>query len=468
MTDVLDLTAFGVPDLDTLARVTGATLELAATGTTCEHPIRLIGGRDVIEKATGLLLDSTRDIRASVPCGNRRASRCPHCSTLYKYDAYNVVVAGLRGGRETPATVAANPRLFVTLTAPTFGRVHLGPAKDGTRRPCNPRRDGTGCGRWHAPGDPLIGTPLDVPGYDYAGHVLFNALAGKLWSKTTDHVRRAFAGVLGIPRRELRDHLTLTFAKVAEYQVRGVVHFHAVVRIDGPTGPGSTPPACATLDQLEHAIRTAVASTRLEVPESRALGQREVSWGRQIDIRPIAGDALDGELSDVTVARYVAKYATKGAETAGTELPPIACRDCSATGHRVIEGHDPIPCGSCDATGRRYDLDPWDLREHHRILIETCWRLGAVPELAGLRLRQWAHMLGFGGHFATKSRTYSTTFGALRQERADYMAAHDPLAVAFAESEDLIVINHWSFAGHDDGPPRAWSESSREEWGSDG
>jgi hypothetical protein len=30
------------------------------------------------------------------------------------------------------------------------------------------------------------------------------------------------------------------------------------------------------------------------------------------------------------------------------------------------------------------------------------------------------------------------------------MAAHDPLAVAFAESEDLIVINHWSFAGHDD------------------
>jgi hypothetical protein len=450
MTDTLDLAAFGVESIDQLARVVGATLELQATGTTCEHPIRLIGARDVIEKATGLLLDSTRDIRASVPCGNRRASRCPHCSTLYKYDAYNLVAAGLRGGRETPATVAANPRLFVTLTAPTFGRVHLGPDKAGNRRPCNPRRDGSGCGRWHAPGDPLIGTPLDPIGYDYAGHVLFNALAGKLWSATVTEIRRTFARVLGIPRRALRDHLALTFAKVAEYQARGVVHFHAVIRLDGPDGPGSTPPAGVTLDQLEQAIRTAVASTRLQVPDTRELGERDVSWGEQLDIRPIAGDALGGELTDTTVARYIAKYATKGAETAGTELPPIACRDCNATGYRPVEGCGSIPCGSCEATGRRYDLDPWNLREHHRILIETCWRLGGIAELAPLRLRQWAHMLGFGGHFATKSRTYSTTFGALRQERADYMAAHDPLATAFAESEDLIVINLWSFAGHDE------------------
>jgi hypothetical protein len=463
----LDLAAFGVPDLDTLTRVAGATIELQSAGT-CEHPIRLIGGRDVIEKATGQLLDTQRDIRASMPCGNRRAARCAYCSTLYKYDAYNIVVYGLRGGQRTPDTVAANPRVFVTLTAPTFGRVHLGPDKQGNRRACNPRRDGSGCGRWHAPGDPLIGTPLDPEAYDYAGHVLFNALASKLWSATTKEIRRAFAQVLGIPRRKLSDHLKLEFAKVAEYQTRGVVHFHAVIRIDGPDGPGSSPPACATLDQLETAIRNAVTSTHVQVPDTRELGEHAVSWGAQLDIRPIAGDALGGELTDSTVARYVAKYATKGAEAAGSELPPLACRDCDATGYRVIEGCGPIPCGSCEATGRRYDLDAWRLREHHRILIETCWRLGVIAELAPLRLRQWAHMLGFGGHFATKSRTYSTTFGALRQERADYMAAHDPLATAFDESEDLIVINHWAFAGHDDGPPRTRSESSREEWSPDG
>jgi hypothetical protein len=208
-----------------------------------------------------------------------------------------------------------------------------------------------------------------------------------------------------------------------------------------------------------------VASTRLVVPESEALGAPVLAWGRQLDIRPIGADRLNGgQLSDVVVARYIAKYATKGAEAAGAELPPLACRDCAATGYRVVEGCDPIRCGSCDATGRRYDLDPWDLREHHRILIETCWRLGAVPELAPLRLRQWAHMLGFGGHFATKSRTYSTTFGALRQERADYMARRDALTTALAESEDLIVINHWSFAGHDDGPSRIQPDSDHGEW----
>ena len=464
MTGTLDLAAFGVESIAQLGRVAGATLELASAGT-CEHPIRLIGGRDVIERATGLLLDAQRDIRASMPCGNRRATRCAYCSTLYKYDAYNLVAAGLRGGKQTPETVADAPRLFVTLTAPSFGPVHLGPDKQGNRRACNPRRDGSGCGRWHAPADPLIGTPLDPTTYDYTGHVLFNAMAGRLWRATLTEIRRDFARVLGIPRRELRDHLTLTFAKVAEYQARGVVHFHAVVRIDGPAGPGSPAPACATLEQLETAIRTAVASTRLVVPESEALGAPVAAWGRQLDIRPIGANRLDGgQLSDVVVARYIAKYATKGAEAAGAELPPLACRDCAATGYRDVEGGDPIPCTACDATGRKLDLDAWGLREHHRILIETCWRLGAVPELAPLRLRQWAHMLGFGGHFATKSRTYSTTFGALRQERADYMAAHDPLAVAFAESEDLIVINHWSFAGHDDGPSRIRPDSDLGEW----
>ncbi|MBS2962650.1 hypothetical protein KGA66_06310 [Actinocrinis puniceicyclus] len=41
--------------------------------------------------------------------------------------------------------------------------------------------------------------------------------------------------------------------------------------------------------------------------------------------RPKVGclDAPAG-LSDVTVARYIAKYATKSAESAGVELPPLA------------------------------------------------------------------------------------------------------------------------------------------------
>jgi hypothetical protein len=383
---------------------------------------------------------------------------CGYCSTLYKFDAYNLVAAGLRGGKDVPETVAAHPRLFVTLTAPSFGPVHLGPDKAGNLRPCKPRRDGSGCKTWHRAGDPLIGTPLDPSTYDYQGHVLFNAMAGALWSETASEIRRSLARMLGLSRRACERLVRVNFAKVAEYQARGVVHFHAVARLDGPDGPGSAPAACVSVALLESAIRDAVARVVVEVPESRALGAPVVGWGEQIDVRPIGGADFDAPagLSDVTVARYIAKYATKSAESAGIELPPLACRACSGSGRTLVRMPECadvlLPCRTCSGTGRSIDLDQWELTDHARRLIEACWLLGGIPELAPLRLRKWAHMLGFGGHFATKSRAYSTTFGALRQERADFTARQDPYTLALGESPDVLVINHWSYAGRADTP----------------
>ncbi|SCD46106.1 hypothetical protein GA0115244_104147 [Streptomyces sp. DvalAA-19] len=51
-------------------------------------------------------------------------------------------------------------------------------------------------------------------------------------------------------------------------------------------------------------------------------------------------------------------------------------------------------------------------------MIRTCWELSKLPEFADLKLWKWAHMLGFRGHFSTKSRSYSTTLGALRAAAA--------------------------------------------------
>jgi hypothetical protein len=454
-TATFDPSLFGGLDLPALARVVDAQLRMQSAGT-CQHPIRLIGGRDVLDSATGELLDSTGEQQITVSCGNRRASVCAYCSTLYKFDAYNLVAAGLRGGKDVPAAVAGHPRLFVTLTAPSFGPVHLGPGKDGQLRPCKPRRDGTGCTAWHRAGDPLIGTPLDPSSYDYQSHVLFNAMAGKLWSKTAHEIRRSLARLLGMPRRACEQAVSVRFAKVAEYQARGVVHFHAVARLDGPDGPATAPPSSVTAQLLESAIRDAVARVVVDVPESKALGAAVVGWGEQLDVRPIGSADFDGAggLSDVTVARYIAKYATKSAESAGVELPPLACRACSGAGCRLarLAGHDDalLPCRACSGVGRTIDLDAWELSDHARRLIETCWLLGGIPELASLNLRRWAHMLGFGGHFATKSRAYSTTFGALRQERADFTAGQDPYTLAPGDSPDVLVINHWSYAGRAD------------------
>ena len=55
------------------------------------------------------------------------------------------------------------------------------------------------------------------------------------------------------------------------------------------------------------------------------------------------------------------------------------------------------------------ELEGLDVPDHVAELVRACWELGARPSLATLRLRKWAHMLGFGGHFSTNSRRYSTT-----------------------------------------------------------
>jgi hypothetical protein len=61
-------------------------------------------------------------------------------------------------------------------------------------------------------------------------------------------------------------------------------------------------------------------------------------------------------------------------------------------------------------------------------------------------------MLGFRGHFLTKSRRYSTTFGAIRHERRTWRLLQD-LARLDAETDDpneipidpstVTVINDW-------------------------
>ena len=98
-------------------------------------------------------------------------------------------------------------------------------------------------------------------------------------------------------------------------------------------------------------------------------------------------------------------------------------------------------------------LDDLDLPAHVAELVRACWELGGRPGLGALRLRKWAHMLGFGGHFSTKSRRYSTTLGALRRARVAYAIRRrgDTLALdAWGRPEDdqaVIVVASWSYLG---------------------
>src|SRR3712207_7994130 len=102
---------------------------------------------DLVDQATGEIeqlysTDNLPDGVVHTRCNNRRASRCEPCSRLYQGDAWQLILAGLTGGKDVADTVKNHPMLFVTLTAPSFGPVHTR-ATDASGRvtPCRARRD---------------------------------------------------------------------------------------------------------------------------------------------------------------------------------------------------------------------------------------------------------------------------------------------------------------------------------------
>ncbi|MCT9932930.1 hypothetical protein N5079_22235 [Planotetraspora sp. A-T 1434] len=145
-------------------------------------------------------------------------------------------------------------------------------------------------------------------------------------------------------------------------------------------------------------------------------------WGTQLDVEPIyVATSLEG-IADQRVASCIAKYATKGAESAGTVDRPI----------REVA-----------------DVVRLDVTEHARRMIYTCFALADRPEYRLVPLRHWAHMLGYRGHFSTKSRHYSTTLGALRQVRADHQAEQSRQRRGLPDpgERETLTVGEWRYAG---------------------
>jgi hypothetical protein len=241
---------------------------------------------------------------------------------------------------------------------------------------------------------------------------------------------REIAAAAGLSQRELKAVARISYGKVAEFQKRGAVHFHAVVRIDGPDGPDSPPPSWATTEHLTSAIRAAAthAYTTVAVPAAGEHPARHLRWGAQLDIRPVKAFGDGSDITEQAVASYIAKYATKAAETTGSLDRRIGNREAL-----VLLG---VP-------------------DHTRRLVEACFDLD--PLYPDRRLLAWAHMLGFRGHFSTKSRRYSTTPTDLRQTRADYRAAQERTARGLDDiaPDTVLVLTSWTFSGQGHTPGEA-------------
>jgi hypothetical protein len=176
---------------------------------------------------------------------------------------------------------------------------------------------------------------------------------------------------------------------------------------------------------LELAIRQATAHVRLSVPawQDDAPGL-VLRFGAQTDTRPVhhgAGrDDAAGPMHPRMVAAYIAKYATKAAEDFG--LP-------DRLAHRELPRH---------------------ASPHVTRLVGTVWQL--APHFD--RLGRWAHMLGFAGHFGSKSRHYSVTLGSLRRERRVWKTGQaagelrELPADPDPDGEDVtLVVTSWTYAG---------------------
>ncbi|NLA34093.1 MAG: replication initiation protein [Actinobacteria bacterium] len=387
----------------------------------CHNPVRLVGSSTTLHEASGEIFSeyasaNEPDGITFTRCGNRRATRCESCSHEYKGDTWHMIMAGAAGGmKEVPEEVAEHPMVFLTLTAPSFGAVHTTARtrRSGTCEHGNP----TSCCCEHEQDDPRLGDAVCADCYDYAGHVVWQYYAPELWRRFTIRLRRELAGTLGMTQRAAASVVRLQFAKVAEFQRRGAVHFHAIIRLDGvhPEQSFPTPPLAVTAEHLMVAIRAAVRRTRTTAARLPGEGSaRILTWGKQFDVRQIVRrDGLEGSLSDRAVAAYIAKYATKATE------------DLEPTG----EG-----------------------RDHIKRIKSTVCELGAVvdPEGPYGQLRRWDGMLGFRGHFSTKSRRYSVTLGSLRGARRTWrlnalLAKTKPNEQV--DPDEVLVIGSWAYAG---------------------
>ena len=168
-------------------------------------------------------------------------------------------------------------------------------------------------------------------------------------------------------------------------------------------------------------MRSAAASALITTVEPDGSGVLHLRFGAQTDVQPIvaSGDGLTEEM----VAAYIAKYVSKG------DLPGL-----------VLD----VPVRSLGHIGASR------LTAHGKALAYACWDLGGRGEYEHLRLRAWAHQLGWRGHPTTKSGVYSTTYGRLRGERAAHRQAANGEDF---DPDDTVTESSWvfDFQGHTPG-----------------
>lgn len=148
-------------------------------------------------------------------CWNKSPDICPGCSDIHRLQTKRIIWDGINEKSEQEeeiVIVSGNYEYyFVTLTAPTFGKVHRVDKSSSTPTPC-------ACKKQHIATDTCGSTPIDISHYRYKEQVLWNFYSNDLWTRTQQRLRRRYKNKIDC-------------AYVREPQKRGTVHYHVIVRV---------------------------------------------------------------------------------------------------------------------------------------------------------------------------------------------------------------------------------------------
>ncbi|MHB8342038.1 MAG: replication initiator, partial [Mycobacteriales bacterium] len=281
----------------------------------------------------------------------------------------------------------------------------------------------------------------------------------------------------------------------------GVVHYHALLRLDGvdPAGALVPPPAPFDAGLLAAALTAAVAGVRVPLPDGLpaefaatpdGAPRPSLRWGERLDVQVFGRQAPDPARDGGGGALHAAYGPGPRAEPRAVLDPdpnvePIADSDPERQLDPDTElgpeprPADPVPSGppparvvahylSKYASKGTEDLGaplyavrtlatlPTSTPAHVRALVAAALDLARVVGFA--RVARAAHLLGYRGVCLSKSRAWSTTFTALRANRAAWAGAHrghdaaGALALALGsagstETAAVELVGSWRYAG---------------------
>jgi hypothetical protein len=204
-----------------------------------------------------------------VRCQSKKASQCVACAMLFATDQKRLIGSGCNESERDGITAEMLSEFdfyFVTLTAPSFGGTHRVPkSKDSKAVECR-------CGTVHEYGSELRGTPTGTS-YRYSAQTRWNQATSELFRRTIRYTT------------ELLPDLEFSFSR--EWQVRGALHFHGIIRVPASYDEGMT---WSALQQM------------------RTYSYGEFAWGKEMDVQRIAGDSAVGSVRYMSkVVAYTAK-----------------------------------------------------------------------------------------------------------------------------------------------------------------